>query len=62
MNEEEIPFADNGHMEFLETIKTPVWGSDAHPLGVLGIGRNVSGRKSLEAELRRMNRLYNLLG
>ena len=55
MNEEEITFADDGHHEFLETIKMPVLENEGVPLAVLGIGRNITERKQAEAEILRMN-------
>ncbi len=52
MNEEEVTFADDGHRESLETIKTPILGADGELLGVLGIGRDITGRKLAEDRLR----------
>jgi PAS domain S-box-containing protein len=54
-NEERITFADDGHEEYLETIKTPTFGPDGKILGVLGIGRNITERKTAEAEILCMN-------
>ena len=53
VNEEEITFADDGHREILETIKTPMFGSDGRLIGVLGIGRNITERKRMESALTR---------
>jgi PAS domain S-box-containing protein len=50
-NEEEITFADDGHRELLETIKTPIWRAAGKPLGVLGIGRDITERKQAMEEL-----------
>ncbi len=50
INEEEVTFA-NGHMEILETIKTPMYESDGTFIGVLGIGRDITQRKKAEFEL-----------
>ncbi|MBW8331744.1 MAG: PAS domain S-box protein [Prolixibacteraceae bacterium] len=47
-NEEWIPFADDGHRAFLETIKTPMYDSDGMLIGVLGIGRDITERKKSE--------------
>jgi PAS domain S-box-containing protein len=47
-NEEWITFADDGHRAFLDTIKTPmydVWGTLS---GVLGIGRDITDRRSVD--------------
>ena len=45
VNEEEIVFADDGHREILETIKTPVHDSDGRLIGILGVGRDITERK-----------------
>ena len=47
-NEEAIVFAEDGHREILETIKTPVLASDCRLIGVLGVGRDITGRKQAE--------------
>ena len=52
VNEEEITFADDGHREFIETIKTPIRGPDGKPVGVLGIGRDITERKGVADRLR----------
>jgi PAS domain S-box-containing protein len=46
VNEEEITFASDGHQEYLETIKTPMYGTEGQLIGVLGIARNISDRRS----------------
>ena len=46
VNEEEIVFAEDGHREILETIKTPVYADDGALIGVLGVGRDVTERKA----------------
>ena len=51
INEEEITFADDGHFEILETIKTPMYGSDGKLAGILGIGRDITARKKAEEAL-----------
>jgi PAS domain S-box-containing protein len=60
-NEEEITFANDGHREVLETIKTPVRASDGRLIGVLGISRNITGRKQADEALRQANRKLTLL-
>ncbi|WP_169400697.1 ATP-binding protein [Desulfobacter curvatus] len=50
INEEEIVYADDGHKEHLETIKTPVFDSEGNLKGVLGIARDITERKKNEAE------------
>ena len=42
MNEEQLTFADDGHTELVETIKTPMYNSDGALIGVLGIGRDIT--------------------
>jgi PAS domain S-box-containing protein/putative nucleotidyltransferase with HDIG domain len=51
VNEEEIVFADDGHREILETIKTPIYAGDGPLIGVLGVGRDITARKRAEAAL-----------
>ena len=53
VNEEEIVFAEDGHTEVLETIKTPVRAGDGRLIGVLGVGRDITERKQAEEEVRR---------
>nr|WP_319395506.1 PAS domain-containing protein [uncultured Desulfobacter sp.] len=50
INEEEIVYADGGHKEHLETIKTPVFDADGNLKGVLGIARDITERKKNEQE------------
>ncbi len=52
VNEERISFADDGHEELLETIKTPMYDQEGLLIGVLGIGRDITQRKQAEDELR----------
>ena len=51
-NEEVLVFAEDGHREILETIKTPVRDSDGRLIGVLGVGRDITERKQAEEALR----------
>jgi PAS domain S-box-containing protein len=53
INEEEVPFASDGHREVLQTIKTPIYGSEGELIGVLGIGRDITARKRAEEALQR---------
>ncbi len=55
-NEEEVVFADNGQHRILETIKTPMFGSDGQLIGVLGIGRDITERKRAEGEHEKLQR------
>lgn len=54
-NEELIRFASDGHEEFLETIKTPIYDKNGKLIGILGIGRNISERIQMEKELLHLN-------
>jgi PAS domain S-box-containing protein len=54
-NEEEVTFACDGHREILHTIKTPILDSAGQVIGVLGISRDITARKTAEDELRRNN-------
>ncbi|MCG8633637.1 MAG: response regulator [Desulfobacterales bacterium] len=49
-NEEEVTYADDGHHEFLETVKTPMYDNDGQLVGVLGIARDITERKQSEKE------------
>lgn len=62
MNEEEVTFADDGHRELLETIKTPLLGTDGKLIGVLGIARNITERKQAEQKLLKQDELLNEMG
>jgi PAS domain S-box-containing protein len=55
MNEEEVTFASDGHREFLETIKTPMFDADGGLIGVLGIARDITKRKKAEDEIQKLN-------
>jgi len=64
INEEEVTYADDGHHEILETIKTPMYGRDGNLIGVLGIARDITNRKQaeekrkhLEEELRQSHKM-----
>ncbi len=54
INEEEVTFANDGHKEHLETIKTSVIDSEGNLIGVLGVGRDISGRKRAEQKLHKL--------
>jgi len=62
INEEWITFADDGHRALLETTKTPVRQSNGELAGVLGIARDITGRKQTEQALQESeNRLHTIL-
>ena len=48
--EETIVYADDGHVEYLETKKTPVSDHKGRLIGVLGIARDITDRKKTEEE------------
>ena len=52
-NEEELTFASDGHRELLQVVKTPLYAADGGLIGVLGIGRDITGIKRAEQELER---------
>ncbi|WP_292466015.1 PAS domain S-box protein [Methanolobus sp.] len=51
VNEEEITYADDGHREYLETIKSPMYDSNGKMIGILGVGRDITERKRIEDAL-----------
>ncbi len=55
INEESITYADDGHEELLETIKTPMRDRDGKLVGVLGIARDITERKRIENRLRTLS-------
>ncbi|WP_292470517.1 PAS domain S-box protein [Methanolobus sp.] len=53
INEEEITYVDDGHMEYLETIKCPMYDQNGQLIGILGVGRDITQRKQADEELKR---------
>ncbi len=51
MNEESLVFATDGKRAIFETIKTPVLDQQGNLIGVLGIARDITERKRMEAAL-----------
>jgi PAS domain S-box-containing protein len=51
-NEEEFTFASDGHIELVETIKTPLYDNKGQVIGIMGIGRDITERKQSEQALR----------
>ncbi|AGF76781.1 PAS domain S-box/diguanylate cyclase (GGDEF) domain-containing protein [Desulfocapsa sulfexigens DSM 10523] len=52
INEETVTYADDGHEESVEIIRTPLRDSEGTLVGVLGIARNITARKQAEEEAR----------
>jgi PAS domain S-box-containing protein len=46
--------ADDGERRLRETVRTAVTGPDGHPMGILGIARDVTERKRSEERMREM--------
>lgn len=61
INEEWVSFADDGHRVLLETTKTPMHDKSGQLIGVLGVGHDITERKSAEAKIQRLTDLYAAL-
>jgi PAS domain S-box-containing protein len=61
INEEKIVFANDGHHEILETIKTPIYANSGQLIGVLGIGRDITLRKQAEEVIRHERDQFDLI-
>ncbi|MFA7382579.1 MAG: PAS domain-containing protein [Desulfurivibrionaceae bacterium] len=61
LNEEEITYADDGHRELLETIKTPMYDAGGELIGVLGLARDVTASRQAENALRESEATYRSL-
>ncbi len=61
VNEERATYADDGHEELLETIKTPMYDSNGSLIGVLGIGHDITERTRMEDALRNSELRYRSL-
>ena len=61
VNEEEIPFASDGHRELLKTTKTPMRTETGDLIGVLGIGHDISEVRRSEHALRESEMKYRIL-
>ena len=53
-NEEWVTYASDGHRAMLETTKTPMRDATGQVFGVLGIGRDITGRRAAEEQLRKL--------
>ncbi|MEA3641332.1 MAG: EAL domain-containing protein [Lamprobacter sp.] len=61
VNQETLTFADDGHQEQVETIKTPMFDAEGQLIGVLGIARNIGSQlQTLEALKRERDRIHEL--
>ncbi|WP_238569010.1 bifunctional diguanylate cyclase/phosphodiesterase [Xenococcus sp. PCC 7305] len=58
--EEWITFATDGHREFLETTKIPMYEDNGELIGVLGIGHNITERRESEKKLRQSEERFSL--
>ena len=58
INEEWVTIADTGERVLLETIKTPMRDTEGRLIGVLGIARNITERKRMEAEIEESEARY----
>jgi PAS domain S-box-containing protein len=54
-NEEEVTYADDGHHEILETIKTPMVDAEGQLIGVLGVARDITAIRRSESRLRQLS-------
>ena len=52
-NTEWITYADDGHRELVETIRTPMYGSNGKIIGILGIARNITAHYLAENDSRK---------
>jgi len=59
-NEEWITYPD-GRKILIDTLKTPYWGPDGTLIGVLGISRDITGRKRAEDAVLEANKKLNIL-
>ncbi len=50
-NEEWLTFAENGYRGTFDTIKTPMYDAEGTLIGVLGIARDITGRKRAEEQI-----------
>jgi PAS domain S-box-containing protein len=60
-NQEWVTFAEDGHRELLETIKTPMYSSDGKLLGIQGIARDITKQHLAEEALKESEKQYKYL-
>ncbi|XXJ18594.1 PAS domain S-box protein [Desulfovibrio caledoniensis] len=61
VNEEQVTYRDDGHVEYLETIKTPLYDSDGKLIGVLGVARDITERKRILDKLKDSERRHRVI-
>lgn len=59
-NLEWVTYADDGHKEYLETVKTPMYDAAGNLVGVLGIARDITEHKQIEDALNESRRQLRL--
>ncbi|MBU0752930.1 MAG: transporter substrate-binding domain-containing protein, partial [Gammaproteobacteria bacterium] len=55
MNEEDVTFANDGHHELLQTIKTPIYDAAGNLMGVLGIARDITAARQAQQQIRKLS-------
>ncbi|HCR90630.1 MAG TPA: hypothetical protein DIW50_09275 [Prolixibacteraceae bacterium] len=60
-NFEWVTFNDDGHQEYLETIKTPMYDSQGKLIGVLGIARDITEKHRNEEMLKEKDLIFQSL-
>ena len=58
VNEERLSFANDGHVELVETIKTPMHDSKGKFIGILGISRDITQRKEDSTALEQFKTMF----
>ena len=61
LNEETVTYKDDGHVEELETIKTPMFDDRGVLLGVLGVSRDITKRNRIADELKESEMRFKAL-
>ncbi len=58
-NEEDLVFADDGHRERVETLKTPMYDDDGRLVGVLGVARDITDARRAQEALREREEIFS---